>query len=211
MYGTVTPEGMNPFLVVDTAYVYIPQGAKVTTLTAIEVPQYAPLVHYEFTGYVGQAQTTYDSDKFGFSVSDTLGMMKGNGPELASSGEDWKLLSGWFGTDNREGEVPQSPESIDLPRSCSLSQNYPNPFNPTTEILYTIPEKDREGVEVSIFLYNIRGQLIKRFDEGKKLPGRYRIMWDGKDDSGVKVGSGVYFYQMHAGDFITTRKMIMAK
>jgi flagellar hook assembly protein FlgD len=100
---------------------------------------------------------------------------------------------------------------MDLPRIYSLSQNYPNPFNPTTEILYTIPEKEREGVGVTVFIYNVRGQLMRSFKEGKKLPGSYRIVWDGKGDSGVKVSSGVYFYRMHAGDYITTRKMVMAK
>jgi hypothetical protein len=211
MYGTVTPEGMNPFLVVDTTYVYIPQGEKVTSMTELEVPKSAPLVHYEFTGYVCENDTVYDTDKFGFHVTDTPGIHGGGDQRLKSAGGEWKLLSGWFGSSReRRGKVHSS-DVMDLPEAYSISQNYPNPFNPTTEITYTIPENEREGVEVVIMVYNIRGQLIKRFNEGVRLPGRYIIVWDGRNDSGVKVSSGVYFYRIIAGEYITTRKMVMMK
>jgi hypothetical protein len=211
MYGTVTPQGMNPFLVVDTTYVYIPRGERVSSITEIEVPQNAPLVHYEFTGYVCEVDTTYDTDTFGFHVSDTLGIMWGGGIELASSDLEWKLLSGWFGGQNDQERMSQVPELSTLPRTYSLSQNFPNPFNPTTEILYTIPEYESEGIEVAIIVYNIRGQMVKIFNEGVKQPGRYSTIWDGRNDLGQQLGSGIYLYQIRAGKFKTIKKMVMMK
>jgi hypothetical protein len=180
-------------------------------LTSLEVPHYAPLVHYEFTGYVGEVQTTYDTDTFGFHVSDTLGIMGGGGPELASGETEWRLLSGWFGSalDKRGNSL--APELSNIPRAFSLSQNFPNPFNPVTEITYAIPEREHGGVKVSIMVYDVRGHLIRKFDEGSKVPGRYSILWDGRNNAGGRVSSGVYFYHIQAGSFAATRKMVMMK
>jgi len=158
-----------------------------------------------------EVDTIYDTDTFGFSVTDTLGVVGGGGQELARALSEWKLLTGWFGSSRERRGTVHFPETVDLPGVYSISQNYPNPFNPTTEIIYTIPEDEREGVGVVIMVYNIRGQLIKRFDEGVRLPGRYSIIWDGRNDSGGKVSSGIYFYQIRAGDYTTTRKMVMMK
>jgi hypothetical protein len=208
MYGTVTPEGMNPFLVVDTTHVFIPQGARVKSVTEIGVPQYAPLVHYEFTGYVCEASNVYDTDTFDFSVTDTLGKM-GARPGLASAGEGWKLLSGWFGEATPlQGQMSSN---SDLPRSFALSQNYPNPFNPVTEIVYFIPERETSGVPVELVIYDMRGRLIRKFSEGTRKPGKHTIIWDGKDSRGGHVGSGVYLYLLKAGEYEGTRKMVLMR
>jgi hypothetical protein len=209
MYGTVTPEGMDPFLVVDTTHVFIPQGARVKSMTEIEVPQYAPLVHYEFTGYVCEASNVYDTDTFGFSVTDTLGIMGGGGPDLATAGEGWRLVSGWFGEESKDAEKELS--SSELPTSFALSQNYPNPFNPVTEIIYFVPEDETSGVPVELLIYDMRGRLIKKFEEGMKLPGQHSIVWDGKDSRGAQAGSGIYFYLLTAGDYEATRKMLLVR
>lgn len=211
MYGTVTPQGMNPFLVVDTTYVYLPPGEKVTTLTELEAPQNAPLVHYEFTGYVCEVDTTYDTDTFGFHVSDTLGMMGGGGLQLTGAEANWELISGWFESRGGRNQLGDSPGSSSIPKIYALSQNFPNPFNPSTEIIFAIPAHKIDGVKTTISIYNVRGQLLKKFDEGLKVPGYYRIIWDGRDDDGMKVASGIYFYQLSAGEYSTTRKMVMMK
>jgi flagellar hook assembly protein FlgD len=73
-----------------------------------------------------------------------------------------------------------------------LFQNYPNPFNPVTTIKYNVPEKAR----VSIAVYNTLGQKIKTLVDKNITVGNYKVTWNGQDDFGNKVSSGVYFYHM---------------
>jgi 5'-nucleotidase/UDP-sugar diphosphatase len=94
-----------------------------------------------------------------------------------------------------------------LPNDFELLQNYPNPFNPETEIAYTIPE----GSDVSIDIYDLLGQKIRTLVDSHKSPGSYVVTWNGRDDLGRKVSSGIYFYKMRAGDFTQTRKMSLMK
>lgn len=92
-------------------------------------------------------------------------------------------------------------------KDFELKQNYPNPFNPTTTIEYSIPQPSR----VSITIYNTAGQEIRKLADEFKEPGTYKIEWDGKDNNGRTVSSGVYFYQMLAKDFRKGRKTIFQK
>jgi hypothetical protein len=94
-----------------------------------------------------------------------------------------------------------------LPEVYALHQNYPNPFNPTTTISYSL-DKDSE-VEVNIF--DISGKLITTLRNKYQTQGEHSITWNGIDASGSKVGAGVYFYQMKAGDFVGTKKMVLVK
>lgn len=94
----------------------------------------------------------------------------------------------------------------------SLAQNYPNPFNPETWIPFGLSAK----AYVIIRIYDISGQLIRNLDVGEKEPGIYHtkdkaVYWDGLNDNGEEVASGVYFYQIHAGDFILTKQMVVLK
>lgn len=97
-----------------------------------------------------------------------------------------------------------------LPKAFSLAQNYPNPFNPSTTISYAVPEGSQlVGVKLSVF--NIRGQLVRTLVDQQQGPGAYNVNWDGTDDSGRRISSGVYFYRLVADDFISTRKMVVLK
>jgi len=80
-------------------------------------------------------------------------------------------------------------------KNFDLRQNYPNPFNPTTTIEYSMPQRRR----ISITIYNISGQEMRKLLSEFKEPGTYKVEWDGKDNNGRVVSSGVYFYQMMAG------------
>ena len=93
-----------------------------------------------------------------------------------------------------------------------LYQNYPNPFNPETWIPFQLSEDS----EVVIQIYSINGQLIKVLDLGRKRAGLYltrdtAACWDGANDTGESVASGLYFYNIKAGDFSATRKMVVKK
>jgi alkaline phosphatase len=94
----------------------------------------------------------------------------------------------------------------------ALLQNYPNPFNPET----WIPFQLEEDTEVKIVIYNTIGELIRKIDLGQKSTGIYinqdrAVYWDGKNEVGEQVTSGIYFYTIHAGKYTATGKMLMVK
>jgi len=91
--------------------------------------------------------------------------------------------------------------------SYALAQNYPNPFNPTTVISFQLPV----AAEVSLSIYNINGQLVRRLANGEFAGGRHSIVWDAADDRGLRVSSGVYFYVIKAGEFNAQRKLVLMK
>ncbi len=95
-----------------------------------------------------------------------------------------------------------------VPRRTTLAQNYPNPFNPSTSIEFTV----RNRMQVSIKVYNVAGQLVRDLLQEERAPGvTHRITWDGRDDAGQSVSSGVYFYRLVASDFTQTKKMVLLK
>ncbi|MBM3211162.1 T9SS type A sorting domain-containing protein, partial [Candidatus Poribacteria bacterium] len=98
------------------------------------------------------------------------------------------------------------------PKYSALMQNYPNPFNPETIIPYQL----KEDTEVTIWILNAKGEVIRKLDLGHKSAGIYMTPdraahWDGKDSEGMTVVSGVYFYSIKAGDFSAVKKMIVTK
>ena len=101
------------------------------------------------------------------------------------------------------------PGKASLPKAFALSQNAPNPFNPATTISYSVPEGAAATVDMKV--YDIRGQLVRTLVNESKEAGSYTVFWDGTDESGRKVSSGVYFYRMRAGKFVQTRKMVLLK
>jgi hypothetical protein len=101
-------------------------------------------------------------------------------------------------------------KSAVLPKAFSLSQNYPNPFNPSTTISYDVPEGAGQ-IQVALSVYNIRGQLVKTLVDVSQGPGSYSVNWDGTDREGRKISSGVFFYRLVAGNYISTRKMVVLK
>jgi hypothetical protein len=102
--------------------------------------------------------------------------------------------------------VKDSPTSFDG-INFSINQNYPNPFNPSTTIEYEVSAAGN----VELVVYDITGSLIKKLVNDYSQPGQYKIVWDGKNNSGQKVGSGTYFYQIKVNDQVMSKKMIMLK
>ena len=101
-------------------------------------------------------------------------------------------------------------ESADLPgpgASFTLSQNFPNPFSARTEIRYELPQAGR--VEVEIF--SITGQLVRRLDLSQQPPGNHVVIWDGLDQGGRPIASGVYIYRLRQGDDVQAKKMLLVR
>ena len=93
------------------------------------------------------------------------------------------------------------------PLDFALHTNYPNPFNPETTIEFDVA---RAG-KVKLAVYNLLGQQIKILSDGQLNPGSYRVTWDGTNDSGAAVSSGIYFLRMSAGSFAQHRRMLLMK
>jgi len=93
-----------------------------------------------------------------------------------------------------------------LPTEYALSQNFPNPFNPSTSFALSLPEAS----DYSVRIFNITGQQVKSFS-GHLEAGVHTILWDGRNEQGSSVASGVYFYKAEASGFTETRKMMMLK
>ncbi len=104
-----------------------------------------------------------------------------------------------------------SSASIELfgkPTAYQLYQNYPNPFNPSTIISFEVPN---DNSPVNLIIYNIQGQEVKTLINSIRNAGRYSIKWDGTDNHGEKVSSGIYFCRLLSNKFVGIKKMILLK
>ena len=108
---------------------------------------------------------------------------------------DWGVVSGI------------NPDYKTVPLSYKLNQNYPNPFNPETRIYFEIPKSH----DVKIVIYNVLGQMVRTLSDETFKAGSHIVNWNGRDDNGSLVSTGVYFYRIKAGDFIASKKMLMMK
>ena len=115
-----------------------------------------------------------------------------------------------------EGMIGNGMMQLRNPDEFNLYQNYPNPFNNQTTIMYDIPSLMVNTVDVEILIYNTVGTLVRTLDEGDKGAGQHTTLWDGRNDDGEKVSSGVYFYQLRAkvdgqSDYNKTKKMVIVR
>ncbi|MGQ9559158.1 MAG: FlgD immunoglobulin-like domain containing protein [Candidatus Oleimicrobiaceae bacterium] len=108
----------------------------------------------------------------------------------------------WDESGSGPGEVPQS---------FALHQSRPNPFAATTVIGYEIPAQKTGAVEVKLAVYNVHGQLVRMLERTKRDAGRYVVQWDGRDDLGNAVSSGLYFCELVAGQVTLVRKLAVLR
>jgi len=94
-----------------------------------------------------------------------------------------------------------------IPVEYVLHNNFPNPFNPTTQLRYDLPER----AFVQLIIYDLLGRQVTTLINRVEEPGHRSVIWNGTDPQGKTVSAGVYFYQIHAGDYTQTRKMVVIK
>jgi hypothetical protein len=135
----------------------------------------------------GREDLTLTKEDFAIVVCDVL-----------SSGGDIQIM--------RSVNADRSDEVSRVYRDC-LSQNYPNPFNPATVIPFTISQDGY--VELSI--YNVSGQLVRQLVKEHKRSNLYKIAWDGTDDNGNAVATGVYFYRLKTAEYSSSKKLVLLK
>ena len=98
--------------------------------------------------------------------------------------------------------------TIFVPETFALHQNFPNPFNPETMLRFDLPIDSKVTVEI----FNILGQRVRQLLKDSDLPaGQHNVRWDGRNDAGRRLASGVYLVRMRAAEFVSSRKIMLLK
>ncbi|MCK4224250.1 MAG: S8 family serine peptidase [candidate division Zixibacteria bacterium] len=123
---------------------------------------------------------------------------------------------GWYIDEVQVNFKPTSVEEepASIPLQFSLDQNYPNPFNPTTTIPFTVYGSRfmvHSPSHTTLKVYNVLGQKVRILVDEEMMPGNYQVIWDGKDNQGKEVASGIYFYQLVTENSGVTKKMMLLK
>ncbi len=157
---------------------------------------------YRFIVHTTPAQLGY-----GDSLVFTVAMVHTFGDKSVNSVLD--KLNKWYFDTPRLFKRSASPEIVDieLPQEFELSQNHPNPFNPSTRFEIHLPEAS--NIDISIF--DLSGRLVRNIHHGHKPAGRHLFTWDGRDQEGRDVRSGIYFIEMKCKDFRKTRKVALIR
>lgn len=100
-----------------------------------------------------------------------------------------------------------SESELILPLEYSLAQNSPNPFNPSTKIQFELPKAGH----IRLSIYNVLGQVVRTLYDDKLPAGKHSVIFDGRDDNGSTIASGIYFYRLETGNFTQSKKMILLK
>ncbi|MDZ7378283.1 MAG: T9SS type A sorting domain-containing protein [candidate division KSB1 bacterium] len=103
------------------------------------------------------------------------------------------------------------PAHQQLPQTFALHQSRPNPFSGATVISYDIPSLPGGAVDVQVAVFNLHGQLVRLLEHARRDAGRYTVQWDGRDEAGNAVSSGVYFYKLLAGEVTLVRKLAILR
>ncbi len=133
--------------------------------------------------------------------------------QLLTAGTDGLPLGDLNWYPDKKAEWEQMQTSVKFkgdeaqPTDFVLAQNYPNPFNPTTTINFTLKKDGR----IKLVVYNMLGQKVKTLLDKKMVAGIYNTTWNGQDDRGNQMASGVYYYSLESNNFKTTRKMVLMK
>ena len=143
-------------------------------------------------------------------------------PSVGTDSVDAAMIEAWIAQAQLEDDglhtlqtryrKSSKPVSLFIPEETALLANYPNPFNPETWIPYQLAE----SAEVTLTIYDMNGHLVRRLALGHQATGMYRsrsraVYWDGRNQLGESVASGVYFYTLTAGEFSATRRMLILK
>jgi len=149
------------------------------------------------TGTIFTDTTLHDSTLFWYSVTAVYTTEAGEAESFDSNKDHGRAenATGIAGSENA------------LPATYFLSQNYPNPFNPTTSISFGLPAAS----EVRLEVFNLLGQRVRTLVKGDMEAGYKTVVWDGKDESGKAVSSGIYLYKLSATGFEKSQKMLLLK
>ena len=145
------------------------------------------------------------------NILDFITMMGGNSLQAdwvvhVTDGHD-TLMSNEIRNISFDASDVLSLDGVVLPLEFALGQNYPNPFNPTTKIQYALAKDEF----VSVNIYDLMGRNIKSLINIGQTAGYYEINWNATNNNGEVVPAGMYFYMIRAGEFTSTKKMVLLK
>lgn len=152
----------------------------------------------------GPALAALDSDQDGVSNGEELQDPSGNWAIGQSNPGDVNLVSN---PGNPQSTVDVEMAAFGLPRIFKLQQNYPNPFNPSTTIEFSIPA----STEIKLTIYNAMGQPVRLLVNDVMQPGNYSLLWDGLNESGESLGSGLYLARLQGDGVERTIRMLLMK
>jgi len=133
--------------------------------------------------------------------SDTLHSMIGQAFVVPSRSDDETLMNGFVPAINHLITGVEYIATNIIPSAFELFQNYPNPFNPETKINYNIAK----ATDVKLEIYNVQGQLVRVLVNEKKVPGQYSIVWNGRNNQGQQLPSGIYLFQLKCEEYTRVR------
>lgn len=140
------------------------------------------------------------------TISIQIGDDVGEATITMTETKHWDYKDGKKAETTESTQASEAGESI-VQRESGLYQNYPNPFNPKTTIEYSLTE----SCDVTLKIYNMAGKLIRTLVDEYQSAGSYSIIWHGDNEVGEEIASGVYFFQIQAGDLVSTKKMVVLK
>jgi hypothetical protein len=165
----------------------ISDDAKITFPISVSTDAYPLTVIYNVRNGVAGKKFVLSNGK------ETLGVLEGSGSlTLKNAANSLALTLG---------------NGANVPKAFALGQNYPNPFNPTTHFVVDVPKVS----DVSVVVYDLLGQKIMTLLSGQLSANSYNVTWNGTDEHGSIVPSGVYFVRMASGDFSAVQKMMLMK
>ncbi len=135
------------------------------------------------------------------------------GLDTSANGNSYKKITDWEPVTNGEimlraiVEYGTSSDDPMIPVLTLDANNYPNPFTPETTIAYSVPKAG----PASLKIYNTKGQLVRTLVDDVREAGKHSVVWNGKDNRGNSVASGLYFYRLSSDGNTVTRKMLLAK
>lgn len=202
------------------------EDGTITVQGVVPVELAAFTANVEGNSVILEWQTATETNNFGFHIQrnnentdqwERIGFVEGNGTTSVPhsySYIDHAVDAGvWtyrLQQQDFDGQVSFSPEvevRLEVPRKFTLNQNYPNPFNSSTTISYELPAGEHR---VQLVVYDVLGHSVKTLVSRENQPaGTYRVSWDGSDEAGNVVPSGVYFYQLKSGNKNSVRKMVL--
>jgi hypothetical protein len=139
---------------------------------------------------------------FNFAQSYKMNVNLKNGTKLEIPIDEIRKLT--FESSTKAEELNDLKKIVE---SFKVMQNYPNPFNPSTTIVYQIPK----AALVEVKIYDLNGSLIKEVFSGLQSEGEYRISWDGRNQLGYKVASGIYIYTVKCDEQLISKQMMLLK
>ncbi len=216
------PVSAAPPSQIDSAWAFVVSGSLIGgNIPANTKGDYTVTVRNLITGDVAMETAHNGNGYFAAAYADLnrRAVVKvGDRIELVATDSSGNLLSGPYIHEVTLDEIKNAVLSVELrlghiiPQKSSLLQNYPNPFNPETWMPYNL----RDSSPVVIRIHNASGKLIKTLDLGYRDAGIYSskaeaAYWNGRNEAGEKVASGIYYYTITAGNFSATRKMVVTK